>query len=225
MTLAALGDSAIVLAWGDTVDDGSVARAVAVAAALARANLPGVVDAVPAFASVTIYFDLDRIGPMEAFEAALRNIAGQFAAAPAPTIPPRTIEVPVCFGGEFGPDLATVARRAKRPIEEVIALFTSAAYHVHAIGFLPGFGYLAGLHTVLETPRQPTPRPCVPAGSVGIGGAQAGIYPLACPGGWNLLGRTPLTLFDASRAEPSLLRVGDRVAFRTIAAPEFASWK
>jgi antagonist of KipI len=132
------------------------------------------------------------------------------------------MEIPVCYGGEFGPDLEAVAAHAGISADEVVALHRDAEYRVQAIGFVPGFAYLGGLPKKIETPRRTTPRAAVPAGAVGIGGNQTGIYPLATPGGWNLIGQTPRRLFDAARAEPAMLRAGDRVKFQAITAGEFA---
>src|SRR5690606_16896708 len=126
-------------------------------------------------------------------------------AAPRALPPGRRIEVPVCSGGEYGPDLAGVAAHAGLSESAAIARHSAPDYVVAMIGFLPGFPYLLGLDPALSIPRLATPRPEVPAGAVGIGGAQTGIYPQPSPGGWRLVGRTPLALFDALRAEPSLL--------------------
>ena len=135
------------------------------------------------------------------------------------------VDIPVSYDGELGPDLGEVAARAGLTPEQVVALHTSGNYFVQAIGFAPGFAYLGGLPEKLHTPRRATPRTQVPAGAVGIGGALTGVYPLVTPGGWNLIGRTPLKMFDPSRAEPALVRAGDRVRFRAITAEEFAAWK
>lgn len=132
------------------------------------------------------------------------------------------VVVPVCFGGDFGPDLEAVARAAGMSPEEAVRMFCAATYTVHMIGFLPGFPYLGGLPEPLAAPRLAQPRPAVPAGSVGVAGRQAGIYPLDSPGGWRLLGRTPLVLFDAGREPPSLLKAGDRVRFEPVPEARFA---
>lgn len=133
----------------------------------------------------------------------------------------RFVEIPVCYDGEFGPDLADVARHTGLSVEEVIARHSAVEYRVHCLGFAPGFPYLGGLPPELATPRRATPRQGVPAGSVAIGGAQTGIYPQSSPGGWNVIGRTPLRLFDADREPPALLKAGDRVRFRPITRGEF----
>ena len=133
------------------------------------------------------------------------------------------IEIPVCYGSDFGPDLDALAAHTKLDVREVIARHTGAEYRVAMLGFMPGFPYLLGLDPGLHTPRRSTPRTRVPAGSVAIGGAQTGIYPRELPGGWQLIGRTPLQLFDAKRAPPALLRPGQYVRFRAIEAGEFAA--
>lgn len=125
----------------------------------------------------------------------------------------RTVEIPVVYGGSAGPDLDNVARHTGLSTKEVIERHSSAEYVVYFLGFLPGFAYMGGLDTSLATPRHTTPRVSIPAGSVGIGGEQTGIYPMASPGGWQLIGRTGLQLFDPSQQPPTLLRPGDRVRF------------
>jgi KipI family sensor histidine kinase inhibitor len=220
MTISPLGDSAVVITLGEGSESAVLARVQAVAAAIGRSGLPGVVDVLPAFASVSVYFD-----PVpEAWDEMCRRL-GEIALGVAPAVaalPERTVEIPVWYGGEAGPDLATVATRAHLTPEAVVAVHAGADYRVHAIGFVPGFPYLGGLPAALHTPRRETPRTEVVPGSVGIGGGQTGVYPFATPGGWNLIGRTPVAMFDPERAEPALLRVGDRVRFRGITREEFA---
>ncbi|MBI5768568.1 MAG: 5-oxoprolinase subunit PxpB [Verrucomicrobia bacterium] len=223
MTLTPLGDSAVVVAVGAGLDDAVVARVREVAAAIERDPPPGVVEVVPAFASVTVYYDPAHLTDYAALCAAIEARALRAEAA-VPAQSGRLVEIPVCYGGEFGPDLGDVAARAGLSREEAVALHQGGRYFVQAIGFLPGFGYLGGLPERLHTPRRPTPRTHVPAGAVGIGGSLTGAYPLGSPGGWNLIGRTPLKLFDAVRAEPALLHPGDRVRFKPITREEFARW-
>jgi KipI family sensor histidine kinase inhibitor len=220
MRLTPLGDSAVVLALGETVDDALLARVRVLARAIEHHAPRGVVDVVPAFASVTVFYEIGHTAGFAELCAELEGIAARADAA-IERAEPRVVDIPVCYGGEFGPDLDVVAERAGVPPTAVIALHSGADYRVHAIGFAPGFAYLGGLPEKIHTARRPTPRPKVAAGSVGIGGAQTGVYPLETPGGWNLLGRTPLRMFDASRPEPALLRAGDRVKFRAISPVEF----
>jgi len=138
---------------------------------------------------------------------------------------PRLLEIPVCYGEELGPDLAEVAKLHEITPDAVIQLHVSAIYRVYFLGFAPGFAYLGELPEALTTPRLATPRKSVPAGSVGIAGSQTGVYPIATPGGWRLLGRTPLAMFQPNRANMSLLLTGDRVRFTPISREQFAKLK
>lgn len=135
--------------------------------------------------------------------------------------PSREIVIPVCYGGRFGPDLPHVAGHAGLTEEQVIELHLTRTYHVYMMGFAPGFPYLSGMDPRIAAPRRSTPRVSIPAGSVGIAGAQTGIYPIETPGGWNLIGRTPLILFDPDRDPPSMLRAGDRIRFRAITEEQY----
>ena len=224
MTLSPLGDSAIVAAIGSGLDESALPRVRALTAALEHDRPVGVLEIVPAFATVTVFYDPVHSG---GYEALCRGIESCAARAEAAVVSQETplVEIPVCYGGDFGPDLAEVAARCGMGVEKVAALHSGANYLVHAVGFSLGFAYLGGLPEKIHTPRRATPRTSVPAGSVGIGGAQTGVYPLATPGGWNLIGRTPMTLFDATRAQPARLSVGHRVRFRAISPEEFAAWK
>ena len=142
------------------------------------------------------------------------------------TLPERDlVEIPVCYAADLALDLEEVARHGQLKIDEVIRRHSAAEYRVQCVGFTPGFPFLSGLAVELSTPRRASPRSRVPAGSVAIGGAQTGIYPLQSPGGWNIIGRTPLALFDVQRDPPVLLQAGDRLRFRPISREEFDSWK
>jgi inhibitor of KinA len=187
--------------------------------------LPGVKDVVPAFASVTIYYDIAQTGAYLSFETRVLEIATRGADLAPRASAARVVEIPVCYGGAHGPDLEELSSRAGVPVEQAIEWHAEAAYQVHAIGFVPGFAYLGGLPRKLHTPRRATPRASVAPGSVGIGGGLTGVYPVATPGGWNIIGRTPLVMFAVERVEPALLHAGDRVKFRPISAEEFAAWK
>jgi len=176
----------------------------------------GILNLHPAYCSVLVEFD-PRLRSHAEIEALLRAHcaveAGGARSATEPTRPERVVEIPVRYGGEFGPDLADVARQAGMSPERVVGLHASASYLVYFLGFSPGFPYLGGLPPELATPRLPAPRKLVPAGSVAIGGSQAGVYPMDSPGGWRIVGRTPLTLFDPRASPPALLAMGDRVRF------------
>lgn len=174
-----------------------------------------VVEVVPGMNNLTIVFD-----PLEADGTSLATeLAAAWESAGSAASPVRYVDIPVQYGGESGPDLAVVARHTGLDAEEVVKRHTAGEYVVFFLGFQPGFAYLGGLDTSLHTPRRSVPRIEVPPGSVGIGGAQTGIYPAASPGGWQLIGRTALALFDPAKTPPTLLQPGDRVRF-TIAGIE-----
>ncbi|HEX7118471.1 MAG TPA: 5-oxoprolinase subunit PxpB [Longimicrobiales bacterium] len=230
MEIFPLGDSAIVIRLGASIDEATHRRVRALCARLEERPVPGMTGYVPAFASVTVHYDPARVGPAAA-ERGAANPYDRVAAALAPLLerldttaplPAREVEVPVVYGGEFGPDLDTVAAHAGLSPDDVVALHASAEYRVSMIGFAPGFPYLAGLPERIAAPRRPTPRTVVPPGSVGIAGRQTGIYPIESPGGWQIIGRTPARLFAPDLDPPALLRVGDRVRFRPIAAEAWA---
>jgi KipI family sensor histidine kinase inhibitor len=173
----------------------------------------------PAYCSLLVKFD-----PLKMTHAELETILqGYLVRLDSIALPdPRKIEIPVCYGGEFGPDLAEVAALHEMTPAQAVALHTSVTYVVYFLGFVPGYPYLGELPAALATPRLPNPRKQVPAGSVAIGGNQTGIYPFATPGGWRLIGRTPLALFRPQSANLSLLSIGDRVRFVSIPAEQFA---
>lgn len=227
MQITPLGDNALVLEVGDVIDEPTHRRVQAAWRALAAGPLPAVSELVPAYTSVTVFYD-----PGAAVQAGApeQGIADWLAAKlrerlknppKSEKIKPRLVEIPVCYGGGFGPDLGRVAAQAKLSPEEVIKRHAKADYLVHLIGFAPGFPYLGGLPKELHTPRQTKPRMSVPPGSVAIGGGQTGIYPLATPGGWNLIGRTPCRIFRPEQTPPSLLQAGDHVKFKAITPEEF----
>ena len=180
----------------------------------------GVRNLHPAYCSLLVKFDVLKLQHAEV-EAILRGYLARLEEVKLPE--PRIVEIPVCYGGEFGPDLAEVGALRRMTAEQVIELHSSVEYLVYFLGFVPGFAYLGELPEELVTPRLATPRRKVPAGSVGIAGNQTGVYPFATPGGWRLLGRTPLAMFRADREALSLLSIGDRVKFVPISREEFAA--
>lgn len=220
MLIAPMGDAAITVKPAATA---GLEQVRAVSDALRRAALIGVADIVPAPTSVTVFYDPVCWPDFERLCAQVREIAGQ--AQPATAIGTAIVEIPVCYERACAPDLGGVAKRAGISEAEVVTLHAGADYVVQAIGFAPGFPYLGGLPEKLHTPRLATPRTVLPAGSVGIGGHLTGVYPLAMPGGWNLIGRTPMALFDPAATWPARLRVGDRVRFKAITLEEFTAWK
>lgn len=225
-----LAEDALLIRFGDRVDAKVNARVHRVARALRDAALPGVADIAPAFASLLVRFDAtewrDDSGtlPHTLLGERIRGIvtAATTAAATPDTDTADPVVIPVCYGGEFGPDLDTIAAHAGMNASDVVTRHTAGEYTVAMLGFAPGFPYLLGLDDALHAPRLAMPRTRVPAGSVAIGGAQTGIYPRELPGGWNLLGRTPMVLFDPLREPPCLLTPGQAVRFRAIDTGEFA---
>lgn len=219
--LLELGDGALTLEFGDSIDPAVNARVMAARDALQTRALDGISDVVPTWRSLTVHFD-----PLRLPHARLRQALVEAAESTSATltVSGRDWTIPVCFGGEFGPDLAQVAQTVGRSEGEVIAALCGIELRVFLIGFLPGFPYLGILPDWLRLPRRTTPRTAVPANSLAIAGEQAAIYPWTSPGGWHLLGRTPTLLFDAANAEqPSLLAPGDRVRLHPITAAEFAA--
>jgi len=172
----------------------------------------------PAYASLMVTFDPGCVDHTEV-EAVLRQCVERAKTARRPK--PRPVEIPVCYGGEFGPDLDEVAKvHGLRP-QELIALHTSRSYYAYFLGFAPGFAYLGDLPEEIATPRLETPRKKVPAGSVGIAGRQTAVYPFSTPGGWRLIGRTPIRVFQGDRKPMALISIGDQVKFRAISREEF----
>ncbi|MBC3933103.1 5-oxoprolinase subunit PxpB [Undibacterium curvum] len=177
---------------------------------------PGIIEVVPGMNNLSVRFDIRRYDPEQMLSALQQQWQTQSTAANPVShtaSAARLVQIPVQYGGQDGPDLELVAAHCGMSPAQVIAAHSEAEYRVYFLGFQPGFAYLGGLPESLVTPRRAEPRLSVPAGSVGIGGAQTGIYPAASPGGWQLIGRTALSLFDPARAEPSLLQSGDLVRF------------
>jgi inhibitor of KinA len=228
MQITPLGDSALILTLGDRIEDATRRQVQAAWRALAAEPLPGVSEVAPAYTTVTVFYDAWRAveagAPEDGVVEWLSDRLHERLKDPPKSVraaKPRTVEIPVCYGGEHGPDLGRVASQARIFPEEVVKRHSAARYVVHLIGFAPGFPYLGGLPPELATPRHAKPRMMVPAGSVAIGGEQAGIYPQATPGGWNIIGCTPLRLFRATDDPPSLLRAGDEVRFKPVKPDEF----
>ena len=226
MNFSPLGDRAVIIQLGTSIDEATHRRVRAICARLDESSVPGVTEYVPAFASVVVHYDPrraaergDTAGPYARVVAALRTALADVrdeVVWPAPIV-----EIPVCYGGELGPDLDDVARAHELTPDDVVSIHAAGEYLVYMVGFMPGFGYLGGLSERIATPRRPVPRTRVPAGTVGIGGSQTGVYPLESPGGWNLIGRTPQRMFLPEKEPPTLLEMGDRVRFRPITRAEF----
>ncbi len=207
-------DQSLMVYLGDEIDLATHQRVVKLLRLLEAEPIPHVVNLHPAYCSILMVFD-----PVRQDHAALEPLLKQrVARIESIALPePRIVEIPVRYGGENGPDLVELAGLHEMTPERVIELHCSTSYPVYFMGFVPGFAYLGGLPQELGTPRLETPRKRVPKGSVAIGGSQTGIYPFETPGGWRLIGRTPLDIFDPDSAELSCLRIGDLVRFTPIA--------
>jgi inhibitor of KinA len=216
------GDSALVVEYDARIDAAVNARAIALAAAVQAMNLPGIRDVVPTYRSVTVYFDPLRTD----YERLLAHLESRSRDAPDVREAAGTVvRIPVCYGGELGPDLDDVAAFASAAVEDVIQLHTAATYRVFMLGFVAGFAYMGSVDERIAMPRHAAPRVRVPLGSVGIAGIQTGVYPAETPGGWRLIGRTPLKPFDPERAEPFLMKAGDAVRFYAITRVEYDAWR
>ena len=220
MRVEAASDSALFISFADSISLETHRRVVALFHAVEglRDRYPGIRNLHPAYSSLLIDFD-----PLQLTHEQLESLVAPLIVESVPANLRRSglIEIPVCYDREFAPDLATVAQHSSLTEEQVIATHAEGDYFVYFLGFSPGFAYLGGLASQLHVPRLVAPRKQVSAGSVGIGGSQTGIYPNASPGGWQLIGRTPLRMFDAATSPPSLLQPGDGVRFRRIDRFEF----
>ncbi|WP_040227206.1 5-oxoprolinase subunit PxpB [Bhargavaea cecembensis] len=214
-----LGDSAIVVAAGEKMNEETTAAVRAIAAAIEKAAMPELMDVIQAYVNVTVCYDASGGITFEKMKERLCTILKDVQPASPET--GRTVEIPVCYGGEFGPDLPFVAAHNGLTEEEVIEIHSGGSYDVKMIGFAPGFPFLGGLDERIAAPRRPSPRLEIPARTVGIAGSQTGVYPIGTPGGWQLIGRTPVDLFLPGEEIPSLLRPGDRVTFRPITREEY----
>ncbi|CAN5587678.1 5-oxoprolinase subunit B [soil metagenome] len=232
MEIASLGDSALVVRITNdfaAAPEESLRTVRAAHAAIEAAAIPGIVECTSAYASVGVFFDpkqLPRVqgsgkDPFDCLVDQLRTAVSLPPASSAPILEAPLREVPVCYDAEFAFDLGAVTAHTGISADQVVSLHAGSEYRVYCVGFMPGFPYLGGLPPELATPRRKTPRTAVPAGSVAIGGAQTGIYPATSPGGWNVIGRTPLRLFDPVANPPARFRPGDRVRFVAITRAQF----
>lgn len=186
---------------------------------LEKEQIPGIVEIVPAYCAVTVHYRPETI----LFDALKTRLSAVLEKLGEADIPAADVwELPVLYGGEAGPDLGFVAEHNGLTPEDVIRIHSESEYLVYMLGFTPGFPYLGGMSPAIETPRLTAPRLRIPAGSVGIAGKQTGVYPIPSPGGWQLIGRTPVRLYDAEREEPVLIRAGDYVKFVPVSGEEYA---
>ncbi|ASJ04931.1 MULTISPECIES: 5-oxoprolinase subunit PxpB [Thermococcus] len=215
-TIKPAGDSALVISLGEVIDDEVNRRVHAVARAIEKTGFEWLVEVVPAYSTVYVFYDPLRAGYSEVVAAVkplLQVTSEEFEG--------RLLEIPVVYGGEYGPDIEFVAKHSGLSVDDVIEIHSKPVYRVYFLGFLPGFAYLGGMDERIAAPRLERPRLKVPAGSVGIAGKQTGIYPIESPGGWRLIGRTPLRLFNPEKEPPTLLQPGDRVKFVPVDEYEF----
>ncbi len=216
--LRPVGDRGLLAEYGDGIDPGINRKVRAITMVLDQERPAGIVEVIPAYRCLMIIYDPLRTSVSE-LEKMLDSVESRLARIDIP--PPRTVEIPVCYGGDFGPDIQFVADHGGLSVNETIQIHSGTAYLVYMIGFTPGFPYLGGLPRQLHAPRLDTPRIRVPAGSVGIANDQTGIYVIASPGGWRLIGRTPLKLFEPTKEEPFLYGAGDLIKFVPISEDEY----
>jgi len=232
MQIMPLGDSALLVQLGERIDEPTHARVQAAAQAIESGQLPAVTEVVPAYTTLTVFYNPAQAVGTGAPEADVHGwlaeqVRKRLAGLPAnpKVVSGRTVEVPICYDEAYAPDLADVSRQTGVSPEEVVRLHLQSEFLVYLIGFAPGFPYMGGLPAKLAMPRRATPRVRVDPGSVGIIGTQCCIYPIETPGGWNLIGRTPLRLYRPESSPPVLLRAGDRVRFSAITRAEFEEWR
>lgn len=203
------GDRAVTVEWGSTIDERINRQVHAFARKVEALSHPAITEVVPTYRSATVHYRPEVLSYEELKQLLLSLTQG--GPEEAEELP--VVEIPVCYGGEYGPDLEEVAQHCSLTPEEVIARHTAPTYRIYMLGFTPGFPYLGGMDPSIAAPRRKEPRIHIPAGSVGIAGEQTGVYPIVSPGGWQLIGRTPLRLFDPQREQPILLSAGAGIRF------------
>ena len=212
------GDRGLLAEYGDTIDP-VINQKVRSMAIVVKNNMPdGVIEIIPTYRSILLVYD-PSVTTAPDLQETLTALEKDLAGIKIPS--PKLVEIPVCYGGDFGPDIEYVASSNKLTEEDVVLLHSEPEYLIYMVGFTPGFPFLGGLSEKLHTPRLKTPRTLVPEGSVGIANAQTGIYPIASPGGWQLIGRTPVKLFAPERDNPILYQAGDFLRFKPISLSEY----
>lgn len=221
-SFSSLGDQAIVIEVATEINEEVHKRIRRISLLLEQQAPEWMVEFIPAFTTVSVFYN-----PLQAdyqtVEAHLREL---LLKAPIENeAASRTIEIPVCYGGKFGPDLEFVADHNSLTTQEVVRIHSSGTYSVYMIGFAPGFPFIGGMSEKIAAPRRDSPRLIIPERSVGIAGMQTGVYPIETPGGWQLIGRTPIRLFRPEKNVPSLLRAGDQIIFREITESDYHAWQ
>ena len=227
--ISALGDSALLIDFGNVIDQTVNKRVLAVMRSFQHAAIVGVLDLVPAYSSLTVHYEIFTILHANKGATAFEIMKEKtefllLKKIEEITLETKKVRIPVCYAPHYGWDVDEIARQVKLNAEEIILLHTSKTYRVYMVGFLPGFAYMGEVDERIALPRKATPRLQIPRGSVGIAGKQTGIYPLPSPGGWQIIGRTPLKLFDRYAEEPVLLSPGDEVEFYSISENEFINY-
>lgn len=213
-----VGDRGILVEYGDAISPEINTKVRVMAMAIAEMKPDGIIEVIPTYRSLLIVYD-PLITNLKELEDVMQVMESRMDRMEIP--PPRTVEIPVLYGGDFGPDIDFVAQTHNMTVEDVIRIHSGTLYQIYMIGFTPGFPFLGGLPEELHTPRLESPRALVPAGSVGIANNQTGMYPVDSPGGWRLIGRTPLKLFDPSKENPFLYRAGDMIKYVPISEKEY----
>jgi len=212
------GDMGLLVEFGDKIDPEINKKVREVFITLEKDFIDGITEMVPTYRSILIFYDPLKTSP-EGLQKEILSIDKRVGKMTIPA--PETIEIPVAYGGEYGPDLEFVAQHNGLTPGKVVEIHTSGSYLIYMLGFTPGFPFLGGLSERLFTPRRETPRTLVPAGSVGIANKQTGIYPIDSPGGWQIIGRTPIKLFNPGRENPILLKAGNIIKFKKITRAEY----
>jgi inhibitor of KinA len=213
-----LGDNAVRMRFGDSISEGTNIHLRKISLLLEKEKIEGVIEWTPTYTSISVYYNSLVIGYKELCSK-LKELQNRAETEQLP--PAGEIIVPTCYGGKFGPDLENVAKTNNLTMEEVIQIHSSPLYLVYMLGFSPGFPYLGGMDKRIATPRLATPRLKIEAGSVGIADVQTGIYSIDSPGGWQIIGKTPIKLFDAADENPFLLQAGDKLRFNPITEEEY----
>ena len=228
--ISPLGDSALIIDFGNIIDEIINKKILTFFHTIKQLSLPCIKDVVPAYSSLVVHYDIlivkqaavtDKTA-YEILNEEIKKIIDNIINSPAASS--RIIKIPICYAENFALDINDIAKEKKLPVDEIILLHTSKKYRVYMIGFLPGFAYMGEIDKQIEMPRKPQPRIKVEAGSVGIAGLQTGIYPLDSPGGWQIIGKTPLQLFNKQKNDPVLLQPGDEIEFYSITENEFTNY-